>query len=87
MTAERLDVLDHGRGGEGATMVGLREKFRIRRVDGRPMPEGARYFVLRIDDDPHARAALRAYAASCAAENPALAADLTAALAETEDGR
>jgi hypothetical protein len=76
-------------------MVGLHEKSRIRRVDGTPMPEGARQYgriairpyVLRIDDDPHARAALRAYAASCAAENPALAADLTAALAETEGGR
>jgi hypothetical protein len=68
-------------------MVGLHEKFRIQRADGTPMPEGARYFVLRIDDDPHARAALRAYAASCAAENPALAADLLAALAETEDER
>jgi hypothetical protein len=68
-------------------MVGLHEKFRIQRVDGTPISAGARYFVLRIDDDPHARAALRAYAASCAAENPALAADLLAALAETEDER
>jgi hypothetical protein len=65
-------------------MVGLHEKFRIQRVDGTPIPEGARYFVLRIDDDPHARAALRAYAESCAAENPALAADLLAALVEIE---
>jgi hypothetical protein len=67
-------------------MVGLREKFRIQRVDGTPLDEAARYFVLRIDDDPHARAALRAYAASCEEDNPALAADLTAALAETERG-
>lgn len=33
-------------------------------------------FVLRYDRDPHARAALRAYAASCEPENPRLAFDL-----------
>jgi hypothetical protein len=35
-----------------------------------------RYFVLDLDHDPFAAPALRAYAAACAAEYPALAADL-----------
>lgn len=37
-------------------------------------------FVLRYDRDPHARAALLAYAESCMDENPRLALDLRAAV-------
>jgi hypothetical protein len=70
-----------------AARDGLYRKFVVAHADGRPLDEGARYFVLRIDDDPHARAALVAYAASCAREYPALASDLLVALAETEDER
>lgn len=41
-------------------------------------------FVLRYDKDPHAIAALKAYAASCAEENPRLAGDLLHLVAEHE---
>lgn len=66
---------DHGRG--------LYRKFDLFRVDG----NGERsylvtdpFFVLRYTTDPHARAALKAYADSCRAEYPALADDLDRAL-------
>ncbi|WP_142386937.1 hypothetical protein [Mycobacterium hubeiense] len=42
-------------------------------------------FVLSYTTDPHARAALAAYADSCEAENRALAADLRAALAVSDE--
>jgi hypothetical protein len=41
-----------------------------------PKHEQCRYFVLDLDHDRHARAALWGYLSSCAAEYPALAADL-----------
>ncbi len=54
---------------------GLFRKYDVRRVDGKRDPAGAEYFVLR-DDDPHARAAVLAYANSAEATHPQLAADL-----------
>ncbi|MCR9093478.1 MAG: hypothetical protein NXI30_04620 [bacterium] len=48
---------------------GLFGKFRVSRVDGSDEPggkhEGADYFVLDLTHDPHAPAAIRAYAESC----------------------
>lgn len=41
-------------------------------------------FTLAFSRDPHARVALAAYARSCEAEMPGLAADLRAALKSTE---
>ena len=59
---------------------GLSNKFDVRRTDGGSEPgckhHGCEYFVLDLTHDKHAEAALRAYAASCAAEYPRLAADL-----------
>lgn len=61
---------------------GLYDKYIVRRVDGSSERGGkhehCRYFVLDLnaDHDPHAAAALDAYANSCAREFPALAADL-----------
>lgn len=59
---------------------GLYGKFHIERTDGKSAPgqkhEGCDYFVLDLTHDPHAAAALRAYADSCAVEYPFLAADL-----------
>lgn len=52
---------------------GLYAKYDVRRRDGKAKGP---YFVLAYRTDPHARAALRAYADSCRAEYPALAADL-----------
>lgn len=63
-----------------AEQQGLFRKFDVRRVDGSDQPggkhHGCRYFVLDVDHDPCARAALTAYAAACEATHPALAADL-----------
>ncbi|SAJ96695.1 gp03 [Burkholderia multivorans] len=59
---------------------GLFRKFDVRRVDGSDQPggkhHGCEYFVLDMNHDGYARAALRAYARACAAEFPILAADL-----------
>ncbi|AVO21677.1 sulfatase-modifying factor enzyme [Mycobacterium phage MooMoo] len=70
-----MKISDHNRG--------LYRKYELYRVseDG-----SSRYrvtdpsFVLRYTRDPHARVALAAYADSCEAEYPALAADLRKAL-------
>lgn len=67
---------------------GLYEKYSVRRADGSSEPggkhEGCEYFVLDLTHDKHAGAALQAYASSCAAEYPALAADLLHKLAPAE---
>lgn len=61
---------------------GLYEKFRVERTDGTDAPggkhHGCEYFVLDMDHDEHARAAISAYVASleAAGEYPKLAADL-----------
>ena len=62
---------------------GVYDKFKtIERTDGRSAPgekhEGCAYFVLDLNHDPHAVAALRAYAGSCRKDYPGLAADLDA---------
>lgn len=57
---------------------GLYAKYHVERVDGKAKGP---YFVLAYRTDPHARAALAAYADSCRADYPALAADLDAELA------
>ena len=62
------------------TGQGLFQKFEVRRTDGSSEPggkhEGCEYFVLDTDHDPHAAAALRAYAAACEGSHPLLARDL-----------
>lgn len=59
---------------------GVFRKFDVRRVDGSDRPggkhHGCEYFTLDIDHDPHAPAALLAYAQACAATHPHLSADL-----------
>ncbi len=73
-----------------ATEQGLIHKFNVSRVDGRDAPggdrHGARYFVLDLDHDPHAKPALRAYAESCEDDYPQLAADLLAQIDRIELG-
>jgi hypothetical protein len=68
----------------GDETKGLYEKFDVRRTDGSSAPggkhHGCEYFVLDLAHDKHATAALRAYADSCEAEFPLLAADLRAKL-------
>lgn len=58
---------------------GVYNKYIVERVDGRhhkgEKHEGCKYFVLDLDHDPHAKAAMLAYADSCQAEYPLLAHD------------
>lgn len=59
---------------------GLLSKYEVRRTDGKSEPgqkhDGCPYFVLDLNHDPFAWAALDAYAKACEAEYPLLAADL-----------
>jgi hypothetical protein len=68
--------------------VGLYNKFIVRRTDGKDAPgqkhDGCYYFVLDTTHDPHAKAALRAYADSCESEYPLLAADVRKLAEEQE---
>lgn len=61
---------------------GLYGKFDVTRTDGRSAPgekhSGCQYFVLDLDHDEHADAALRAYAAAARDDRPVLASRLDA---------
>lgn len=57
-------------------MDGLKRKYHVTKTDGSECDPSAEYFILRVDKDPHARSALRAYANSVETENPAFADDL-----------
>lgn len=63
-----------------AEQQGLFRKFDVRRVDGSDQlggkHHGCRYYVLDVDHDPYAAAALGAYAEACKASHPELARDL-----------
>lgn len=59
---------------------GFEPRFWVTRADGKPCRAEARYLVLDYAGDPHAKAALAAYADSIASENPRMAADLRDAL-------
>jgi len=67
---------------------GLYRKFNVERTDGSSGPGGkherCRYYVLDLDHDPHAPAAIRAYADSCRSDYPVLAADLDAMFPNAE---
>jgi hypothetical protein len=59
---------------------GLYRKFIVYRTDGSSergrKHDGCEYFVLDLNHDPHAKAAIIAYAKSCRADYPRLAVDL-----------
>lgn len=62
---------------------GLEEQFVIERIDGKPIPSDRRYSLI-LDfsgNDPHALNAAIAYADSVNTENPTLAVDIRAAVA------
>lgn len=65
---------------KAAEQQGIFRKFEVRRMDGSDQPGGkhygCRYYVLDLDHDQHAPAAMRAYAAACASTHPELAADI-----------
>lgn len=70
---------------------GIYHKFTVTRTDGTSAPGGKHdacfYFVLDLDHDPHAKAALAAYAESCRADYPLLAKDLDGMVKGCEFGR
>lgn len=56
---------------------GYEPRYVVRREDGKPIRENARYFVLQFNgEDPHALVAMRSYAFSVADTNPTLALDI-----------
>ena len=59
---------------------GVYGKFQVTRTDGQSEPgqkhENCEYFVLDLTHDPHALAAIQAYARSCEPHYPALSIDL-----------
>jgi hypothetical protein len=67
---------------------GLYQKFIVERVDGRSAPgekhAGCQYFVLDLDHDQYAAAAIRAYAGACRPTLPELSADLLAIAGPTD---
>jgi hypothetical protein len=60
--------------------AGVYRKFKVTRMDGSSASggkhHGCEYFVLDVDHDPHAKAALIAYANACEATHPTLALDM-----------
>jgi len=66
----------------GDSTRGLYDKFTVERTDGSSSEGGkhdhCEYFVLDLNHDKHAPAALLAYAESCQVEYPLLATDLRA---------
>lgn len=69
-----------------AEQQGMFRKFIVRRADGSDAPGGkhygCRYFVLDLDHDQHAPAAMRAYAAACKSTHPLLSAEIEAEFGE-----
>lgn len=63
-----------------AARSGLHEKYKVERTDGSSGPgkkhDDCPYFVLDLEHDKYAKAALRAYADACKKKNPELAHDL-----------
>lgn len=63
---------------------GLYHKFHVSRTDQSPAHLDCDYYVLDMDHDPHALAAIRAYIQSCEKDFPILAADLRIKEAQME---
>jgi len=72
------------------TTRGLYRKYNVTRTDGSSEPHGkhhkCQYFVLDLDHDDFAWAALRAYAKACKRRYPLLAADLQRLVVERNAG-
>ena len=62
---------------------GFYDKYVVEKKDGSTSKD-ADYFVLRLDNDKHARAAALAYAQSIRNENPNLALDIYAKVVKYE---
>lgn len=55
---------------------GLKDKYEVRKTNGKPVDPEAWYFLLRVDHDIHAQKAAMCYADSVESENPVLAYEL-----------
>lgn len=64
---------------------GFFNKFEVKRVSTGEVLDPADTFTLVVSHDPHAYAALQAYAEACESQNPALAADLLALAEKAPD--
>lgn len=67
------------------TARGVYGKYVISKADGSAVDPEACYFVLRLDVDPAARAAMRAYADAVRDDNEEMADDIEACLDELEN--
>jgi hypothetical protein len=67
------------------TQGGFEPRFIVTRTDGKPCRASAHYIVLDYAGDPHAKKALATYADSVEVENPAMAADVRAAIIDPTD--
>jgi hypothetical protein len=56
---------------------GFDEKYRITKKSGKPIDSEAKFFVLRLDKDPHALKAIETYIDFVKVDNSKLALDLT----------
>lgn len=63
---------------------GFEEKYIITKRNGNPIDEDAKYFVLRLDKDPHALKALAVYAFSVKEDNEEFALDLFKIIGENQ---
>lgn len=64
---------------------GMRQKYDVKKRNGKRKDRNARYFVLRYDTDPHARVAMAAYADSVESTNLTLAQDMRNSIREYND--
>ncbi len=71
---------------QGYPALGWVDQYHITKADGSPLDPNGIYFVLRLDTDPHARVAMKRYAAAIQSENPMLAHDLRSLIARLENG-
>ena len=78
--SEHIAALPDRNPNQSNEQQGLYRKFNVRRTDGSDSPggrhDGCDYFVLDATHDPHAEAALIAYANAVEATHPALAQDM-----------
>ncbi len=71
-----------GRGNRPGTYFGLERCTHCGGRGSRPVDKDAVYFVLRLDEDPHARTAALAYADSVESDNAQFAQDIRAKVPE-----
>ncbi len=60
------------------------DKYRITKMDGRPVDPEAIYFPLRLDNDPYAREAALHYASLISKRNPVLSKQIVEKVKEGE---